>query len=435
MPTNTDEVTEEVTCDSCEGTYNELYDHDMCEGCYYDNYSSCNDCSEEMYREDSYYVENDHYVCSNCFENYIHCEECDSYYYEDNTCGTCEQETRSRVKLTAYDTSDKLCKRAVKGQILKSKRAFGVEIEMFFGSKKGYNLLNNDMPVTLGKGTDVSIKPNKRKQIGIELRTPKLAGKKGEKYIREICDKINSIPAHVNKSCGLHVHLDCSDFYIEDKKSKEEKRMFIEDEHTHRLTVATTATSTAGANAWYDLAIEHLEQREYTKTLDNNKTNRLFLFYVLFEQVLYSFIPRTRRLDRFAQPIGNIFSSWQIMNGNAKDTWKNGHGEKYKGFNLTSLIEAGHVEIRNHSGTTNADKILHWINLHATILDKSVTLNSANITNDVSTMVYLEEKTDYMFKLLKLNGKTEDYLRERQDKFRTLKEEKDYTPTPELCVV
>jgi hypothetical protein len=140
-------------------------------------------------------------------------------------------------------------------------------------------------------------------------------------------------------------------------------------------------------------------------------------------------------MTNYAQPLGNRFSVYELLgSSDISNLWRKNNGGKYYGLNISSLIERGHLEIRNHSGTTNAEKILHWVALHTAIVDIAPTINLEALFKQTATMVYLEEKTDLLFSMLKLTKETTDYLKERQESFRTMKDENDYKIAEKICV-
>jgi hypothetical protein len=92
------------------------------------------------------------------------------------------------------------------GDIIKSKRKFGVEFEVNLG-RNGQNELRGMLANEFGLVHDGSV------NNGIEVVSPILGGASGEKQIIESCKALNSVKAGADESCGMHVHLDAKDFF------------------------------------------------------------------------------------------------------------------------------------------------------------------------------------------------------------------------------
>ena len=103
-------------------------------------------------------------------------------------------------------------------------------------------------------------------------------------------------------------------------------------------------------------------------------------------------------------------------------------------MNFHCYFASKNFEIRWHSGTLNAKKILHWIYLHTTILDRIAdglcVLDGNKLTQEASDVLNepnYKKKTEIMYKILKLGNETKKYLTKRQKKFTNAKND-------EVCV-
>jgi len=88
----------------------------------------------------------------------------------------------------------------VGGNIIKSKRTFGVEFEVCLGENKF---------VGLGKelGRDASLVHDGSIDVGIEVITPVLKGKEGETAVHKITQVLKNHGATIDESCSTHIHL------------------------------------------------------------------------------------------------------------------------------------------------------------------------------------------------------------------------------------
>jgi hypothetical protein len=152
------------------------------------------------------------------------------------------------------------------------------------------------------------------------------------KILTDICAKLASLGAKVNKSCGLHVHFDC----------------------------------------------RHLEARQVT-TLGK----RIALTVPALKQLL----PKSRQSNSYCRDTINSHK----------------RGSRYVFVNLHSYFKHKTLEIRGHSGTTDAEKILYWIELLQAIMGKR---NTTVVNHAEDLLVHF-----------KLSPKLETYVLNRFSKF------------------
>jgi hypothetical protein len=102
---------------------------------------------------------------------------------------------------------------AADGQANPYKRYIGLEIECASG---GTRWLNHVVVRTWGGNIvqDGSLPP----RTGFEINTAPAAGDMYVKQVHEICEEFARTRVQANNQCGLHVHVDCSDFNIWDMR-------------------------------------------------------------------------------------------------------------------------------------------------------------------------------------------------------------------------
>lgn len=297
----------------------------------------------------------------------------------------------------------RLCS-ATGGTTIGSTRMFGVEIECIAQSEKEIARLASASPRVLGIGTDNSIRPDNPHQRGIEIRTPRLGGAMGETFMVELSKYLVKNKFMTNASCGFHIHIDGGSDFIKSSAGKESKI--------------------------------------------GNHAKFLFMFYWIFEDVFQSFLPVTRRENKYCQSLKHAFSLSKVMNAGSlediekiwystvrKDHIENSkrshhHDTRYYGTNLHTLLAENHMEIRYHSGTIQAERILEWVNIHTRIMDK---IAADAITYEqlvsVSHIIDMDEKTQAMFDLLKFGKPSQHYFLGRQAKFKVEKKLTEETLT------
>lgn len=119
------------------------------------------------------------------------------------------EEEDGEVQLRNFDASSKALQSKEPGTIIKSHRKFGVEVEMFHPQRQTISKLAKIVARTFGIEHDGSIEA---KGYGVEVVSPILSGNKGENAIVELFKTINELKFKINKTCGLHVHLDGEGF-------------------------------------------------------------------------------------------------------------------------------------------------------------------------------------------------------------------------------
>lgn len=395
----------------------------ICEDCRDNSYFTCRDCNE-LHHNDSEHLYISRYgeVCGDCYDggSFFYCEDCGDYHHIDNGT-TCDCNGNSGLWLCdgcyeseheggncddrrgePTDTDEHRNNRV--GKIIKSKRRFGVEVELN-STNCNFEKTQSIMPNGFGVVSDGSLNWN-----GQEIVSPIMSGSAGEKAIMKMCKDLKEDGGYsVDISCGFHIHIDTPE---------------VAEQYTGN-------------------------DSDKKSNFDFNKTQHLknvLLFYVAFDDVMLSLVPNSRKTNRrFCQSLKNEFSLneierigkvdsleklWyrtndlSVVKSKKGDRWDN---SRYFGTNFHCLLSQKNLEIRYHNGTISAKKMLYWVSLHQKILDS---IFSGKIENSVirfgDRYVNTREKLDYMFRILNIRGNLKDYLNERFEKFNKFNQE-------ELC--
>ena len=321
--------------------------------------------------------------CVSCNEDYINNQESDN----DEDCGD--------IPCRDYDNKFIISKykNNLNTDIVQSKRGFGVEIEAYGQSYSSIEDIADQIDHKIGISGDGSLGNR-----GFELQFPLINGLQAEKLVKDTCKILSENTATVNSDCGYHIHLQCL--------PNEQSFVFIQ---------------------------------------------RLMFVATIFDDVIMSFLPEARRRNRYCQSLRNYINLDEIARAKNKQDleliWyktynkqnirrrKNGKYDdsRYYGFNFHAyLSKMKHLEIRHHTGTLNADKMLHWANLHTLLLDaihREIDIES-DLTKwefrDVMIKLFdsnfsrnpkLKEKTDFLFNFIGLSEKSKDHFIKRQNKF------------------
>lgn len=212
-----------------------------------------------------------------------------------------------------------------KGEFDFSKITFGVEIECYNVIRQqlidtanakglqvrseGYNHADNNHYYKIVSDSSLTGENTN------EVVSPILKGKKGMKSLETLCQSLSEIDARVNKSCGLHVHIGAS---------------AMSDKHYCRLV------------------------RNYQK----------------IEKVIDSFMPVSRRANnsRWCHTLENIDFSHCTTKGSVLRAM--GYDRYYK-VNAVAYDRHKTIEFRQHSGTTDYEKISNWVMFLARLVEYS----------------------------------------------------------------
>ena len=174
---------------------------------------------------------------------------------------------------------------------------------------------------------------------------------------------------------------------------------------------------------------------EYKEDKNHNYVKNAFAFYLVFSDVLFSMLPKSRRSNKFCRDLGGKYTLAEIEKISSHEDfdkvwYKNSnlseikslkgskyHESRYFQINFHSLFKFGTIEVRSHSGTLNAKKIINWVHLQQTIVEKCI--NDPNVMEFVkkaNEIKDLDMRTDAMFSYLGLNKNVEKELKYRINK-------------------
>jgi hypothetical protein len=161
-----------------------------------------------------------------------------------------------------------------------------------------------------------------------EIVSPILSTKDDLKSVRKLTEQLIKHGARVNKTCGLHVHVE-------------------------------------------------------TKDLTPAQCEQVYFRYSAFESEIDLFHPLNRRKDvnNFClsiKPITEISINEKIKLLNEKKELEVFDLDKNYKLNLASLEKYGTLEFRHHTGTLNYDEIFHWVYFCQEFIDASITSEGNN---------------------------------------------------------
>lgn len=331
-------------------------------------------------------------ICTSCMKSRRFCPDCgekmEDAYLEVYKCKDCVKVNRSDDgAYRDFEWSTKWVSKN-KGKIYKSERMFSCELEAMSPKKDFPYILNKELPEGTGIGRDGSVGVRDQSPWGFEVQTPRLLGLKGEECIELTVAGIKKVDPTMDETCGMHIHLD-----------------------------------------WK--GIIPLNRREYPEA-----AIQLLKSYVAFEDVVFSFLPYSRRDNDYCRRLSTVmqlseFDLLESMEDIEKFWYKEETGQdihnskghqyhttRYFGANFHSLFKEGHFEIRFHTGTLNRKKILEWANLHALILDAcEKKLITSEFIKEYQKSSRLSERTKLLFDKIELPQSSQEWFFSRQKHF------------------
>lgn len=268
-----------------------------CADCFNDKFFSCHSCNETFSNDDSCSAPDDNSYCSDCWgESFTTCEGCNESFYNDsdqlhNTengtyCNDCHAPFEFRTSKTFEKNT--------------SKRFVGVEIE-FISRQSSPDV--SKWGILQGDGSLSATKDNSGN--GEEFASHAYNGDKLLNMLDGVTKVLNESDTYINKTCGLHVHLDLQH---ESKEARE--NIYHAFQACEKIFFAMTAISRRG--------------NTYCKSINDP-------YYMTLADAL--------------------------------------HGDRYRTLNASAFNEHKTFEIRLHQGTCEANKLKAWVMLLINFFD------------------------------------------------------------------
>tara|TARA_R110002020_G_scaffold58750_5_gene160983 strand:- start:1057 stop:2313 length:1257 start_codon:yes stop_codon:yes gene_type:complete len=376
----------------------------LCVDCYEssDDYIECSDCATVEDSDAMYYGPDQQYYCESCRDNSFswceHCEEptwhdemrciessdeyvCDSCYSEsdgDPASHYADRCTNIRVSHSNSETFN----------TLNISRLVGIESEVVLDrtdkDENGDSFARGDIPHGWSSTYDGSIHGD-----GIELISKPANGDLLKERIDSLSTWSRSYNVDVNRSCGLHIHIDATDTTWEDLK-------------------------------WISIV--------------NKK----------IESYIFSMMPESRRNSNWCKPMEMSLDDLTECNSSEHfvEMYYDGYGvssekyndSRYHGLNLHARFYLGTIEFRYHSGTTNSIKITNWIKLCNSIVETGLMLSREGNKKDRAFFLEKEAVFNGLFdiaaiadldtifeNMIKVDNLMVDYVKSRIQKFNNKK--------------
>ena len=267
-------------------------------------------------------------------------------------------------------------------------RLVGIESEVVLDrtdkDENGDSFARGDIPHGWSSTYDGSIHGD-----GIELISKPANGDLLKERIDSLSTWSRSYNVDVNRSCGLHIHIDATDTTWEDLK-------------------------------WISIV--------------NKK----------IESYIFSMMPESRRNSNWCKPMEMSLDDLTECNSSEHfvEMYYDGYGvssekyndSRYHGLNLHARFYLGTIEFRYHSGTTNSIKITNWIKLCNSIVETGLMLSREGNKKDRAFFLEKEAVFNGLFdiaaiadldtifeNMIKVDNLMVDYVKSRIQKFNNKK--------------
>ena len=370
-----------------------------CDTCYEEQIKTCDMCGEKekskkehlFFRVETSSGVKENWICLSCSAKYKKCGHNNCNVATENKpcdkcdCVSCNSHKELHVcKIEEPRFLFRGFKREVrKGNIdkaikIKHQRPVGVELEAVNGVP---DLIRN-----LDRGIGIAHDGSLKGSSPIEIQTPPASADELEGLIKNATTSLRDAKFEVNKSCGMHIHFDSSDF-----------------------------------------------------NQDSGALVRMLKTYYAVEPVIFAMLPASRRDNPYSQPLRNWLNDLKIAQlkedigmNNLEVFWyksrsydqvrqykgRKWDSSRYHGLNLHALFTNGNIEMRYHHGTLNATKITNWINFHMAILQWALSCYNKDVVNAITLVDDVQQKFRLIYRHMSMEKETRRYVLQNINKFK-----------------
>lgn len=233
-------------------------------------------------------------------------------------------------------------------QKFNEERTFGVEIEFTTASRETVaRLMKQKGLLAEVEGYNHSTRRHWKlitdSSCGFELVSPILKGRDGLNQLKLATEALAEAGAKVDRNCGLHVHHDIND-------------------------------------------------------LDAKQVANIYALYIKLEKTIDSFLPKSRRANNniYCKSLFRFSDQQRVLDQlktvNTMEDINNIFRTRYIKLNLQSYVKYGTIEFRQHSGTTEFEKIYNWILLTQQMVEAGKTPVQKTYNEKTDTIQSLRNK-------------------------------------------
>lgn len=225
-------------------------------------------------------------------------------------------------------------------------RAFGIEIECYAPTQGDATVATADLLTVAGINIRAQYSHHgfSRRQWtakhdgslstsrgGVEVVSPPLKDARGREEVKKVADTLLAAGYTVDRSCGIHVHVDCTDL-------NESERAAV---------------------AWR---------------------------FAEFQDPIYRNVPAHRLTSNYTAPVRPMEKNdlWRAVAAGTSNGAANAMHSRYKGINTQSLRDKHTIELRLHEGCLDSDRLTKWIQFCVFFVNETVAKMRADAGESVT---------------------------------------------------
>lgn len=269
-------------------------------------------------------------------------------------------------------------------------------------------------------------------QSGVEIITPPASLDKLHNLITRTTLELRQNDFVVNSRCGLHIHFDMSDLKNKyGKLSNILKTYYLVEPILFSILPPSRLASKYCTPLSKFYKYEHFEVSSMEELEHNwyrhaepfiealDKELRRELLGELQSKYGYNYSEVFNKMSE-VELRKNYYRIWRTSWKKYTNDWKNSkyNRSRYVGVNFHSFFYRGTFEVRHHSGTLNATKILRWININLGIVDYAIRRFDKKELEIFREGTLSEFKIRKFCQIMHLGKNTSNYMVSRAKAFR-----------------
>lgn len=369
----------------------------VCDSCFDDEFTTCASCQEAYLSDETYQTVDDDYICSTCKDTNYHecsncnlfvrdgdeicCHDCESYFCNNDDC-QCDCSLKQKERGVIINITD--CK---DGKIVSNKYSYGFESEVI----AHVDNISEYIPAEFGITEDGSLNEG-----GIEIISSPKKGVEFERSTKEFERGMIEASTTTDTSCGLHIHIGL----------KKENGELPTEKQIHRIF----NTYFAVEELFYYMLPQSRMRNTYCLPLHSSEKHDA-------EKIRKSKMKTCK--EKYFMPLWYDMSPEDAndRNLNSRANYKY-DSTRYYGCNIHSIYHRGTLELRYHSGTFSAKKIIYWVHIHEKIIDYCLSDNfKIQSVYAVMRGKGVGDQVEKLCKLVSIKDDVKSYMLERIKKF------------------
>lgn len=368
-------------CSHCEDKFKDDEDIiyagniELCEDCYSQNTTQCNQCDEVIYTENDFTETSEgHNFCSNnCLVEHGggYCESCSdcssdvsySDRFDAEYCSDCYTERNHEDDDEEVELDFEFIPEQRKGLMNTNNRYVGVELEV----------IDDGRAIERGNGYRI-VADGSLNDYGREIVSEPLMNNRFENILKNLISYYKN-DVEIDSSCGFHLHVGLKNKEINSLAFHKKLIAFATNNENLFFTILPRTRHGNSYAKLFNERNEDYNKMSYDIKKLYNSTTRLKFIENIYGNHDYSdahkhYKQSIRKLDQ-PNKSENIKANYEsAIQATKRGKGKYGGGDfRYKWLNFHSIQFRGTIEVRLHTGTFNYNKVKAWTLLWVNLID------------------------------------------------------------------